>query len=52
MWPLQTKKAFADWSNVTMKVLEKTENEEEKPLQSTKDNLTYLKAKYAQSRSN
>ena len=42
---------FADWSNVTMKVLEKSNNEEDKPAQSTKDNLTYLKAKYAQTKS-
>ena len=41
---------FADWSNVTMKVLDKTENEE-KPEMSSKDNLKFLKQKYAQTRS-
>jgi len=42
---------FADWSNVTMKVLEKSEKEEDKPEMSSKDNLKFLKQKYAQSRS-
>jgi replicative DNA helicase len=42
---------FADWSNVTMKVLEKSSNEEDKPEMSSKDNLRFLKQKYAQTRS-
>ena len=42
---------FADWSNVTMKVLDKSENEEDKPEMSSKDNLRFLKQKYAQTRS-
>ena len=42
---------FADWSNVTMKVLDKSENQEDKPEMSSKDNLRFLKQKYAQSRS-
>ena len=42
---------FADWSNVTMKVLDKTENEEDKPEMSSKNNLKYLRDKYAQARS-
>ena len=41
---------FADWSNVTMKVLDKTDNENEKPEMSSKDNLRYLKDKYNQTR--
>ena len=42
---------FADWSNVSMKVLDKTENEQDKPEMSSKDNLRFLKEKYAQARS-
>ena len=42
---------FADWSNVCMKVLDKSNNEEDKPEQSTKKNLEFLKSKYAQTRS-
>tara|TARA_B100000963_G_scaffold283560_1_gene252275 strand:- start:2119 stop:3477 length:1359 start_codon:yes stop_codon:yes gene_type:complete len=42
---------FADWSNVTMKVLEKSDHEEDKPENSSKDNLRFLKEKYKQARS-
>ena len=41
---------FADWSNVTMKVLEKSDHEDDKPEMSSKDNLRFLKERYAQSR--
>jgi replicative DNA helicase len=41
---------FADWSNVTMKVLEKSDHEEDKPETSSKDNLRFLKEKYKQAR--
>lgn len=41
---------FADWSNVTMKVLEKADNADEKPEMSSKDNLRFLKEKYKQAR--
>ena len=41
---------FADWSNVTMKILEKTDNENEKPEMSSKDNLRFLQEKYKQAR--
>ena len=41
---------FADWSNVTMKVLEKTDHEDAKPEMSSKDNLRFLKEKYNQAR--
>ena len=41
---------FADWSNVTMKVLEKTDHEDAKPEMSAEDNVKFLKQKYAQSR--
>jgi len=40
---------FADWSNVSMKVLDKSNNED-KPEMSSKDNLKFLKERYAQSR--
>ena len=40
---------FADWSNVTMKILDRNANEEQTP-QTTKNNLEYLKNKYAQAR--
>ncbi len=43
---------FADWSSVNMKVLDKTDNSEDKPQLSTKENLKFLKEKYAQSRGN
>ena len=41
---------FADWSSVSMKVLDKTDNSEEQPALSSKENLRFLKEKYAQSR--
>ena len=41
---------FADWSSVSMKVLDKTDHEEDKPEMSSKDNLKFLKERYAQSR--
>ena len=41
---------FADWSTVTMKVLDKSDHEEDKPEASSKDNLRFLREKYAQSR--
>ena len=41
---------FADWSNVSMKVLDKTDHEEAKPEMSSKDNLRFLKEKYNQAR--
>jgi len=41
---------FADWSNVSMKILDKTDNEEDKPKMSSKDNLRFLKEKYNQTR--
>ena len=41
---------FADWSNVSMKVLDSKENESETPAQSTKNNLEFLRSKYAQTR--
>ena len=41
---------FADWSNVTMKVLDRADIENEKPEMSTKNNLEFLKNKYAQTR--
>ena len=40
---------FADWSNVSMKVLDRHE-EQETPVQSSKDNIEYLRSKYAQAR--
>ena len=40
---------FADWSNVTMKVLDRNDEEQEAP-SSGKSNLEYLKNKYAQAR--
>ena len=42
---------FADWSNVSMKVLDKSENEEDRPAMSSKDNLKFLRERYAQARS-
>ena len=42
---------FADWSNVSMKVLDRNENESDKPEMSSKDNLRFLREKYAQARS-
>jgi replicative DNA helicase len=41
---------FMDTSNVSIKVLERQEADSEKPQMSSKDNLTYLKSKYAESR--
>ena len=42
---------FADWSNVSMKVLDRKEGDDEAPQASAKENLAYLKNKYAQARS-
>jgi len=41
---------FADWSSVSMKVLEKSSSQEDKPEMSSKENLKFLREKYAQSR--
>jgi len=41
---------FMDTSNVSIKVLERDEGELDKPPMSQKDNLTYLRSKYAESR--
>ncbi len=39
---------FADWSNVSMKVLERMDTEEENVQPSSKEALSYIKQKYAQ----
>ena len=39
---------FADWSNVSMKVLERMDTEDEKVQPSSKETLSYIKQKYAQ----
>jgi len=39
---------FADWSNVSMKVLERMDTEEEQVQPSSKEKLSYIKQKYAQ----
>ena len=39
---------FADWSNVSMKVLERMDTEEESVQPSAKEALSYIKQKYAQ----
>ena len=39
---------FADWSNVSMKVLERMDTEEENVQPSAKEALSYIKQKYAQ----
>jgi len=43
--------AFVDWSNVRIKVLERTHDEEGAPVESTKEALDFLKSKYNQHRS-
>jgi hypothetical protein len=43
--------AFVDWSNVRIKVLERTDDEEGAPVESTKEALDFLKSKYNQHRS-
>ena len=39
---------FADWSNVSMKVLERTDEEADEIKPTAKENLNYIKQKYAQ----
>jgi hypothetical protein len=41
---------FMDTSNVSIKVLEKSEDVEDRPQQSTQSAMSYLKTKYAESR--
>ena len=41
---------FMDTSNVSIKVLDRSNDEEDQPQMSSKENLTYLKTKYAASR--